>query len=195
MLEKGEKTALNVTESMAGKGLMVQMAGDQDVLMVRRLEFANCFRSRLPQFLEEEDLPETSVELSLSPRGIVVSFLDDVLFPEGEATLPSRARAVLRSSGEIIRKSHYHVIVEGHVGPELIGSSTHASAWDVSLARASAVLNFLVRDVRFPPHRLAIAAYGDMKPLFPNDTPAHRRHNQRVELVLYEPEGKAPASH
>lgn len=194
VLEKGEHTGVSVPEPLDVRKSITQMAGEQDTLMDRRVSFANDLRKRMVQLRMEESFPETSVEMSLSPRGIIVSFLDDVLFAEGKATLLPLARSVLQASGEMIRKSHYHVIVEGHVGPELLAGARYASAWDLSLARSAAVLNLLVRDVRFPPHRLAIAAYGGMKPLFPNDTPEHRRRNQRVELVLYEPEEERSAS-
>ncbi len=117
-----------------------------------------------------------------------------MLFEEGKADLSAQARSVLRASGEAIRKSHYYVLVEGHVGPDPLTGSPWESAWDLSLARAGAVLDLLIREVRFPPHRLAIVGYGDMKPLFPNDTPEHRRRNHRVELVLYEPKGEGGVS-
>jgi len=194
VLEKGEHTGVSVREALVDDNTITKMAGAQEMLLVRQLGLVNDLRRRVAQLRMEEAFPETSVEMSLNPRGIAVSFLDEVLFVEGKAALSPLARSILRASGEMIRKSHYHVIVEGHMGPELLAGSRHASAWDLSLARATAVLDLLVRDVRFPPHRLALAAYGDMKPLFPNDTPEHRRRNQRVELILYEPEGERPGS-
>ncbi|HEU4703174.1 MAG TPA: OmpA family protein, partial [Conexibacter sp.] len=70
-----------------------------------------------------------------------------------------------------------------------------ASNWELSTARASAVVRWLI-DRRLPPRRFSAAGYADLHPLGSNGSAAGRARNRRVEVVLQRihnlPEGTTP---
>jgi len=75
--------------------------------------------------------------------------------------------------------------VEGHTDNQITDPrSGYANNWQLSLARAMAVLDQLVKEEKVRPERLRVAALGDTRPLVPNDTPEHRAMNRRTEIVL-----------
>jgi len=74
--------------------------------------------------------------------------------------------------------------VEGHSDDQPIHNGQFRSNWDLSTARAMAVMTLLVNDAGFDPKKISIAAYGQYRPIADNATPEGRRQNRRVDLVV-----------
>jgi chemotaxis protein MotB len=126
-----------------------------------------------------------SIATKVDERGLVVRVLtDDVLFDSGKATLKSRSVPLLTEiSGLLARGVVNPVRVEGNTDDVPISTSQFHSNWDLSTARADAVLEFLLaHGVRAG--RLSATGYADQRPLASNATAAGRSLNRRVELVV-----------
>jgi len=85
--------------------------------------------------------------------------------------------------------------VEGHadsmeIGPTL--KSLYATNWDLSKARATGVLRYLVEKGGIDSARISSLGYGATKPLMSNATEAGRSKNRRVEILLYSPDDAPP---
>ncbi|HPZ81513.1 MAG TPA: OmpA family protein, partial [Candidatus Atribacteria bacterium] len=65
-----------------------------------------------------------------------------------------------------------------------IHTSQFPSNWELSAARAIAVLRYLVEEKGLPPERLMAVGYGEYRPLAPNVDEEHRQKNRRVEIVI-----------
>lgn len=63
------------------------------------------------------------------------------------------------------------------------GAAGYPSNWELSTARASDVVRFL-QAKGIDPQRLEAAGYGEYQPVAPNTTPAGRKENRRIEIVL-----------
>lgn len=61
-------------------------------------------------------------------------------------------------------------------------ASGHADNWELSTARALSAARELIR-AGLPSERVVVAGFGDNAPLVPNDSPAHRAMNRRVEIA------------
>lgn len=110
---------------------------------------------------------------------------DDVIFAPGSGELRETDRLVLHALAEAIRDIPYTVLVEGHTDntPPAPGSP-YASNWELSLARAMAVVHYLVHVERISARRVGVAAFGEFQPRVPNDTPEHRAYNRRIEISV-----------
>ena len=75
------------------------------------------------------------------------------------------------------------ITIEGHTDNRPISSAQYPTNWELSTARATSVLRYLVTK-GMPGNRLAAAGYADQKPIAANDTDAHRAENRRVEVVI-----------
>jgi len=86
------------------------------------------------------------------------------------------AEALAGVQGKLIR-------VEGHTDNVPVHASTWTSNWDLSAARALAVVRVL-QEKGVDPTRLAAAGYGEYQPIASNDTPEGKSLNRRIEIVL-----------
>jgi chemotaxis protein MotB len=125
-----------------------------------------------------------SVHVSIEQRGLAIRVLtDSLLFSSGSATLESQGQPLLTEIAALLNIDHVHPIaVEGNTDNVPI-SGPFPSNWELSTARASSVVRFLIgRDV--DPQRLSAVGYAEQHPIATNSTAAGRALNRRVEIVL-----------
>jgi chemotaxis protein MotB len=140
---------------------------------------------------------KAQVETAVTQRGLVVRLLtDNVLFDSGLADIKPQGLPLLAEVGTLLGVDRVHpIVVEGHTDDVPIATSKYASNWELSTARASAVVRWLI-DRRLPARRFSAAGYADLRPLASNATSVGRARNRRVEVVLQRlhhlPEGTAP---
>lgn len=135
-----------------------------------------------------------SVETVVARRGLVVRLLTDrVLFDSGLAQLKPEGMPLLGQIGNLLTVDRRHpIVVEGHTDDVPISTSQYASNWELSTARATAVVRHLIgRGV--PTRRFGASGYADIHPLATNGTAGGRARNRRVEIVLQRLH-EAPAS-
>jgi chemotaxis protein MotB len=126
-----------------------------------------------------------SVATQLDPRGLVVYVANRTLFNSGSAMLSFDGLRVLDQIAQVIAPIDNQVIVEGHTDSVPIRrGGLYPSNWELSTARATQVLRWMVEVRGLPSVRFSAAGYADTHPRVPNDTPAHRAENRRVELVI-----------
>lgn len=113
-------------------------------------------------------------------------------YDSGEASIRPEGYKVLDQLIEYLRTSGdaRMIRVEGHadnveIGPTL--KSRYPSNWELSKARASGVLRYLVEKGGLDSARLASVGYGDGRPVATNATEEGRTSNRRVEVLLYTP--------
>jgi chemotaxis protein MotB len=126
-----------------------------------------------------------SVSTSIERRGLVIRVLtDSLLFASGQATLSGKATGLLDEISALLNIDQAHPIdVEGNTDDVPIRSSAFPSNWELSTARASTVVRFLIgRGVGA--RRLTATGNADQRPLDSNMTAAGRARNRRVEIVL-----------
>jgi len=76
------------------------------------------------------------------------------------------------------------IVVEGHTDSIPMRSSRMMSNWELSAARAYSVVDYIIKEEGISPDRLSAVGYGQFKPVAPNDTPANRALNRRVEINI-----------
>lgn len=138
-------------------------------------------------------LDGTGVEVEIDHRGIVVSMREAGSFQTGSADLSDAARRILQELAATLGSDAAMTLrVEGHTDDVPIRAGRFASNWDLSTARATSVVTYLVQDVGVQPRRLSAAGYGQYHPRVPNLTDGDRARNRRVDIVILN-EGTAKA--
>jgi chemotaxis protein MotB len=125
-----------------------------------------------------------NVALEVDPRGLVVSIREAGSFTIGSAELSDGARALLSEIGGPLSELSNPIRVEGHTDDVPIHTARFRSNWDLSTARATSVIQFLVETVGIDASRLSAAGYGEFKPRSANHDDATRAQNRRVDLVI-----------
>ncbi|HEY6101452.1 MAG TPA: OmpA family protein, partial [Anaeromyxobacter sp.] len=123
-----------------------------------------------------------------------VKMKDKILFASGSATIGADGRDALRKVAEALRGMQGKTIrVEGHTDNVPTGASgPFPSNWELSTARALAVVHFL-QDTGVDPTRISGAGYGEYQPIAGNETPEGRSLNRRIDIVLVPLEGAVAA--
>jgi len=124
------------------------------------------------------------VQTSIEAQGLVIRVLtDDLLFASGEATLSPRSDALLEKIAQLLQLAGGHPIeVEGNTDNVPIHGQ-YPSNWELSTARASTVVRFLV-EKGLAPSRLVAVGYADQHPIASDATAEGRTRNRRVEIVV-----------
>jgi chemotaxis protein MotB len=127
---------------------------------------------------------EPGIIVSYSKQGAHIAFEDFLLFNFGQAHINRGGLALLDKMGALIQKIPYPVRVEGHTDNVPIHTARYPSNWELSVARAVSVVKYFAESGKINPQRLSAVGYGATRPLVPNDSPANRSRNRRVEIVL-----------
>ena len=85
------------------------------------------------------------------------------------------------------------MLVEGHTCDLPINTPQFPSNWELSAARACAVMVFLIRQCEIAPEHISATGYGATRPRVPNTSEANRRRNRRVDIVIV-PDESMPGS-
>jgi len=125
------------------------------------------------------------VKTRITRRGLVVDILtDNLLFDSGAAIVKPAGMSLLEHLAPLLsRQSSRQVHVEGHTDSVPIRGSQYPSNWELSTARASAVVRALIA-MDMSPRRLTATGRAYLDPSAPNATKQGRARNRRVQLVL-----------
>jgi chemotaxis protein MotB len=132
----------------------------------------------------EAEIKDGKVEVHLEPRGLVVSLKQYTFFPSGEDAIDPKTYGIIDKIGKTILDVKSPVRLEGHTDSQPIHTGRFPTNWQLSAARAFAMLNLLASRCHVPQDRLCIGAYADTVPADTNDTPEGRMHNRRVDVVI-----------
>ena len=118
-------------------------------------------------------------------------FQSEVLFPSGQATMTTEglaaidqlAAAIVELERTIPSEIDWALQVDGHTDSKAIATLQFPSNWELSSARATSVVKYLIsRGVS--PKRLVAAGYGEFQPLEEGTSEEVLRRNRRIELKL-----------
>ena len=79
------------------------------------------------------------------------------------------------------------VKVEGHTDSRPISTYRYPSNWELSSARSSSVIRYLIENHGLDSTRFIAVGYGDTRPVVPNTSPENWQKNRRVEIVIMDP--------
>lgn len=128
---------------------------------------------------------EKGVSVEMDERGLVVTFIAEVLFDSGNAKIRTEADEVLNKVADVINTqvADRNIAIEGHTDNEPIKKSGWKSNWELSTARATSVLHYL-EEKGTAPQRLQATGYGEYHPVDTNETKEGRQKNRRVEIII-----------
>jgi len=127
------------------------------------------------------------VRVDTTPEGVLqVTLVSEILFEPGRAKLKEAVYPVLDEIGRSISQDYpdYYVAIEGHTDPSEVSSTGYRSNWELSAARALAVLHYFADRNLIDQQRLAVASYGSERPVANSSTADGQRMNRRVVITL-----------
>ncbi|MGE5280688.1 MAG: OmpA family protein [Deltaproteobacteria bacterium] len=134
----------------------------------------------------QKELGEYKAKLEMTERGLVLTFLAEVFFNSGQAEIRTQGKEILDKVAKVLKDDvpDSLVAVEGHTDSEPIVRSGWKSNWELSTARALAVLHYFIDQDGITPERLSAVGYGEYHPVASNETAEGKKKNRRVEIVI-----------
>jgi chemotaxis protein MotB len=141
------------------------------------------------------DTPKSPATAEIEPKGDRITTFEissAAFFDSGSATLSTPGESILRGMAADLKSDRfkdYQITVEGHTDDAPISTARFPSNWELSTARASAVVHFFL-DQGIPAMKLRAAGYADTFPKVPNRDangtaiPQNQSQNRRVVIKL-----------
>jgi len=139
-------------------------------------------QGKLESLIQEGNLVR-QVQLTSDTRGMSLFAEGDLFFDPASAELKPEIKRFLRRIGEVIKQTRYKVVVEGHTDDTVGQMDKFPTNWELSSARAAAVVRYFVDEAGLEPYRFAAVGYAGFKPRYAL-TPENRSKNRRVEIVV-----------
>ena len=154
-----------------------ELSSQLDELMAAR----NLLADRLKQEIQDKQ-----VRLEMAEKGLVKTFVADILFDSGKAKLKPEAMPTLDKVSRVLSEnlSDFKIGIEGHTDNQPIKYSGWPSNWELSTARALSVLHYLSDEKGIAGSRVSAIGYGEHHPVASNDTKEGMQLNRRVEIVV-----------
>jgi len=131
----------------------------------------------------DELINQGVVTLETSDQWLELNLPNSLLFGSGDAEPHYDAFEVVEKIATVLENRDNAVKIEGFTDNQPINTPRFPSNWELSAARAAAVVRMLVME-GIEPERLAAVGYGQYQPVARNDTEEGRRRNRRVVLLI-----------
>ncbi|AIO73820.1 OmpA/MotB family protein [Burkholderia multivorans] len=142
--------------------------------------------ARVPAWVAQLEALKAGGRISLvqAPHGIEIGIDAGILFHVGDAHLLPDALPVLERIAQALGPhATGDILVEGHTDSVPIANAKYESNWELSSARAGAVVRYLA-ERGIAPHRLAAVGRADTQPLVAGDDASSRARNRRVTIFV-----------
>jgi len=175
--------------SLTGCTVVFQKGRRVDVEKISKLkgELSDLERAKIE--LENRlkgEINNNEVQVEMLEKGLVITFVAEVLFDSGKAKLRGSALGKLQKVSTVLNTTvrDLNIGIEGHTDNIPIKYSGWKSNWELSSARALSVLHFLKDKQKVAPNRMSATGFGEYRPVMSNKVKEGRQKNRRVEIVI-----------
>jgi chemotaxis protein MotB len=131
------------------------------------------------------------VRVYVEPRGLIISLGEKGVFDSGSDQIKPEGKVLLDALATSLVSVANYIRVEGHTDNVPINNPRFPSNWELSTARATVVVCYLIQTYSLSPAMLSAAGYAENRPVALNDTQEGRARNRRVDLIILNPAAAA----
>jgi chemotaxis protein MotB len=186
MLQSVDLAGINTKDTTAQRLQDIKMPGGAQ----RRTLSGDKALSQLKKEIETALKAEVSrgrLLMTVEPRGLVISLGEAGMYDSGSDQIKPEGKFLLDTIASSLSPLTNEVRVEGHTDNVPIHNSSFPSNWELSTARATGMLRYLVEKFGFVPDLLSAGGYAEYRPSAANDTEEGRTRNRRVDIVVLNP--------
>ncbi len=137
----------------------------------------------------QDEISKGNITIQQVRDRLTINMVDRVLFDSGQAQVKPAGIEVLKQVGDVLNKiTDKQIRIEGHTDNVPISSKLQdrfKTNWELSTARATTVVRYLIDQGGVDRQYLSAVGYADTHPLASNDSEEGRSSNRRIEIVLY----------
>ena len=178
-----EREQLKQEQSQLNASLEQERAAKEEE--IRRLTRT---QEELSRSLQDE-IAKGNITIQQVRDRLTINMVDRVLFDSGQAQVKPAGLKVLKQVSDVLNKiTDKQIRIEGHTDNVPISTKLQdrfKTNWELSTARATTVVRYLIDQGGVQPQALSAVGYADTHPIAGNDSEAGRSSNRRIEIVLY----------
>jgi chemotaxis protein MotB len=184
-----ERLGKNADALLAEKGTLASALAEAKARLeeLRKAQAAADARAALFRQLAlrfQKMIDSGQLKIKLRDGRMVIELANDVLFDSGQTAVKPEGQKAIAQVATVLRTiPGRRFQVAGHTDNVPIETSRFRSNWDLSTARAVEVVRLLISH-GLKPELVSAAGYGEFDPISPNDTPAAKAKNRRIEITL-----------
>jgi chemotaxis protein MotB len=178
------QTAVNGANASATSGAPAgAVPVDYRAQVAREVENYKQIEKSINEALARQGL-SGAVQFAIDRRGLVITVVTDALvFPGNSAKLLAEGQRILAVIAPPLNHTPHLIEVDGFTNQENVSTDPYPSGWELSSARASAVVRDLISG-GIAESRLSAVGFSDQRPLLPATDPRSVTRNRRVEIVV-----------
>ena len=176
--ETGEQGVPASTSSLSPADTEAAESGNPIKTSDELTQISDLVTEKFAQLINEQLIQVSSNELWLQ-----IELKDSILFSSGSAETSEQAQRIFDEIASILKAYSNPVQVEGFTDNIPIKSAKYPTNWELSTARASAIVKYLVSK-GVSPERLSAVGYGEYQPIASNDNEQGRAQNRRVTIMV-----------
>ncbi len=138
----------------------------------------------LEKMFDEKLLQNQDVKILKNPRGLVIRLNNSVLFDEGSAIIKKDAYKTVDEIIQTLSGIDNKIMVEGHTDSTPIHNAQFPSNWELSTARATNIIAYMLKSNKIQPNRISAVGYGEYMPIADNTSTGGRLLNRRVDIII-----------
>jgi len=169
-----------VFESPKGQK-MISREFDQAVLLTKIEEVIDPILNELDEEFEEL---KGFVDIEVKEDQVTIRLLGEATFDTGKADIRPMFIPLLLKIGEVLGNTQGELMIAGHTDNVPLTGGPFRSNLGLSLARAGAVAEYLLKSSAIDPRRISAMGFGEYRPLTSNETAEGRQKNRRVEIIV-----------
>lgn len=147
---------------------------------------ANKQNANVEKIIKDNISQTKSIKLLKTDKGLVIRVNNTMLFDEGSAVIKKNAESTLNGIIKVLTKIDNPVIIEGHTDSTPIKNTKFPSNWELSTARATNIISYIMKSGKISPKRLCAVGYGEYMPVADNTSISGRMLNRRVDIIVLE---------
>ena len=173
-----QKTLLDLETESEELNLQLALLREVEAEANRRNEIYSRFVGQLQHLIEREQ-----ISVNIEKGRVVIQLPNNIIFESGRAEInPQGQKTIVQVAKALSQFPERRFQVEGHTDSRPINSPLFPSNWELSTARALAVVHLLAEN-GVPPQNLSAAGFGEHQPRADNGTNQGRQLNRRIEVV------------
>ncbi len=133
--------------------------------------------------IEEQGISD-KVQVVEEKDFILIRLDQEVFFDSGSADILPEGANVLSSLAQSLRGIENEIMVSGHTDNVPMTNKKFATNWELSTARATNVVRYLVEEENLDPALFTATGNGEFRPVGDNDTVEGRQKNRRIEIKI-----------
>ncbi len=125
------------------------------------------------------------VDVNIDKTVVMINISDKMLFNSGSYKVSNKANTILEKLAEVINSEpSMEVMVEGHTDSRTISTEMFRNNWDLSVKRATSVVQILQDKYNVDPAKMIAAGRSSYLPLVENDSKDNMSKNRRTRIVI-----------